>query len=528
MSKLTTSPAWEALKIEREKMDARYMRDLFAADPDRFNRYSFETCGLLLDYSKNRITDDSLSKLFDLARFADVEGWRQRLFAGEAINQTENRAALHPALRAPASEPYMANGKDLMEDIKAVREKMRSFSDAVRNGSRIGATGKPITDVINIGIGGSDLGPRMVTHALQSDGPNIHFVSNVDSTQIAQTLSGLSWESTIFIVASKTFTTQETMLNAEFARQWLSQESGRDDITAEHFFALTAKPEQAKAFGISEDGIFEFWDWVGGRYSLWSSVGLTIALAIGMDGFEELLQGAYEMDAHFKNAPLEKNMPVIMALLGIWHINFFDAQSHAIVPYDQNLEDFADYFQQGDMESNGKRVTRDGDNVDYATAPVIWGKPGTNGQHSFFQRLHQGTGFVPTDFLAAAHSGVSDQLAEKHHTVLLANFLAQAQALMQGHDDPAPHKSVPGNRPSNALVFERLDPKTLGTLIALYEHRIFVQGVVWDINSFDQWGVELGKRLAKNILPDLENDILTTSHDASTNGLINHLKNLKD
>lgn len=528
MSKLTTSPAWEALKIEREKMDARYMRDLFAADPDRFNRYSFETCGLLLDYSKNRITDDSLSKLFDLARFADVEGWRQRLFAGEAINQTENRAALHPALRAPASEPYMANGKDLMEDIKAVREKMRSFSDAVRNGSRIGATGKPITDVINIGIGGSDLGPRMVTHALQSDGPNIHFVSNVDSTQIAQTLSGLSWESTIFIVASKTFTTQETMLNAEFARQWLSQESGRDDITAEHFFALTAKPEQAKAFGISEDGIFEFWDWVGGRYSLWSSVGLTIALAIGMDGFEESLQGAHAMDIHFQTAPLEQNMPVILALLGIWYINFFDAHSHAIVPYNQNLEQLADYLQQADMESNGKRVNRNGEPVDYATAPVIWGNAGTNAQHSFFQKLHQGTEFVPVDFIAAASSGVETPLADKHHDVLLANFLAQAEALMTGNETSEPHKSVPGNRPSNALVCEKLDAKTLGSLIALYEHKIFVQGIIWDINSFDQWGVEIGKQLAGNILPDLESDAPATSHDASTNGLINTLKKLKD
>lgn len=554
MSDLTQSNVWRALEAQRKTLDGLHMRDLFAADPDRFERFSLQTCGILLDYSKNRVTAETLNRLFELAQQADVEGWRRRLFNGEHINLTEDRPALHPALRNRSSQPFMVDGEDVMPAIKAVLDKMRTFTDAIRDGSRTGATGKTITDVVNIGIGGSDLGPKMVTQALEAychDGLKLHFVSNVDSAHITQVLNSVSWETTIFIVSSKTFTTQETMLNAGFARDWLMTKSGRDDVVGDHFFASTTNPAEARKFGISAEGIFEFWDWVGGRYSLWSSVGLTIAIGLGMDGFEDLLHGAYDMDEHFRNAPLERNMPVILALLGIWYINFYGIQSHAIVPYDQNLGEFADYFQQGDMESNGKSVTRDGRSVDYATAPVIWGKPGTNGQHSFFQRLHQGTGFVPTDFIAAAEPTVDSdsnhQLVHEHHTVLLANFLAQAQALMRGNseeevreslvaggmdadaiDSLLPHKVVPGNRPSNALVCRRMDPKTLGALIALYEHKIFVQGIVWRINSFDQWGVELGKQLANALLPDLKSDAPASNHDASTNGLINYLKNLQD
>jgi len=530
-----------------------HMRSLFADDASRFERFSQEACGILLDYSKNRVTEETMRLLLDLARSTEVEAWRTRMFDGEHINSTEDRPALHPALRNCSQRPFMVDGEDVMPGIKAVRERMRTFSDAVRNGIRTGATGKRITDVVNIGIGGSDLGPKMVTQALEPyahEDLRFHFVSNVDSAHIARALQHASWESTIFVISSKTFTTQETLLNAECARNWLLGQSGRDDVIGHHFFALTANAERAQEFGIPPEGIFEFWDWVGGRYSLWSSVGLTIAIAIGMDGFEELLRGAWEMDEHFHNAPLESNLPVIMAMLGVWYVNFYDVQSHAIVPYDQNLEEFADYFQQGDTESNGKSVTRDGIKVDYATAPVIWGKPGTNGQHSFFQRLHQGTGFVPTDFIAAAEPAVAGgELAlsvGEHHTVLLCNFLAQSQALMQGNTEVEvkaqldeqgmsedavaallPHKLIPGNRPSNALVCRRLDPKTLGALIALYEHKIFVQGIVWNINSFDQWGVELGKQMAHEILPDLNCDAPAVRHDASTNGLINHLKRLR-
>lgn len=553
MSKLTRSPAWKALRKQRQAIDDLHMRSMFADDPVRFKRFSLEACGILLDYSKNRLTEEAMRLLLDLARSAEVETWRNRMFDGERINLTENRPALHPALRNCSQRPFLVDGEDVMPGVKAVRERMRSFVDAIRSGARTGATGKRITDVVNIGIGGSDLGPKMVSQALEPyahEGLRLHFVSNVDSAHIVKALRRASWESTIFIVSSKTFTTQETMLNAQCARTWLLDQSGRGDVVDRHFLALTANAERALAFGIPADGIFELWEWVGGRYSLWSSVGLTIALAVGMDGFDELLRGAWEMDEHFRDAPLERNMPVIMAMLGVWYVNFFDVQSHAIVPYDQNLGEFADYFQQVDMESNGKSVTRDGVSVDYATAPVIWGKSGTNGQHSFFQRLHQGTGFVPVDFIAAAEPAVTNRepalSVGAHHTVLLANFLAQSQALMRGNTEAEvkaalagqnmsedaiaallPHKLIPGNRPSNTLVCRHLDPRSLGALIALYEHKIFVQGIVWNINSFDQWGVELGKQLAHEILPDLKSDSPAMRHETSTNGLINHLKCLK-
>ncbi len=520
-----------------------HLRDLFAADPQRFDHYSLYLDDLLVDYSKNLITDETRRLLYELARQVGLESCIAAMFRGEKINVTENRAVLHTALRNRSDEPVYVDGQDVMPQVNAVLERMRSFSEAVRNGHWRGFSGRTIADIVNIGIGGSDLGPVMVTEALKPyahSGPRPHFVSNIDGTHITETLNGLDPERTLFIVASKTFTTQETLTNAHTARRWLLEHLGDEDAIAKHFVALSTNAEAVAAFGIDTANMFEFWDWVGGRYSLWSAIGLSIAVTIGMDHFNELLAGAYAMDRHFKTAPLEENIPVILGLLGIWYNNFFDAQSHAILPYDQYLHRFPAYFQQGDMESNGKRVDRDGRPVDYSTGPVIWGEPGTNGQHAFYQLIHQGTKLIPADFLAPIES---QNPVGDHHAILLSNFFAQTEALMKGKtaeearaelaqaglsgdalERLLPHKLFPGNRPTNSILFRKLTPHTLGRLIALYEHKIFIQGIIWNINSFDQWGVELGKQLAQVIQPELQNEALVVSHDSSTNGLINYYK----
>jgi glucose-6-phosphate isomerase len=522
MSKLTDSPAWKALAAHHAATQNVQMRDLFAKDPKRFERMSREAAGVFVDYSKHRATEETLALLFALARQQDVEGWRDKMFAGEHINGTEDRAVLHVALRDPNPRPEVA----------AVLKKMRDFSERLRSGAWVGTTGKPITDIVNIGIGGSDLGPVMVTEALRAYGkPGLtaHFVSNVDGTHIAETLKRVDWETTLFIVASKTFTTQETMTNARTARAWLVEHQG--DV-AKHFVAVSTNAKEVAGFGIDTQNMFEFWDWVGGRYSLWSAIGLSIACVIGMDNFEELLAGAHAMDAHFRTAKLEENLPAILGMLGVWYANFFGAETHAILPYDQYLHRFAAYFQQGDMESNGKSVDRSGQRVDYTTGPVIWGEPGTNGQHAFYQLIHQGTRLIPCDFIAPVES---HNPTGNHHQILLANFFAQTEALMRGKTadevraegvKPAlvPHKTFTGNRPTTSIMVQRVTPRTLGALVAMYEHKIFVQGIVWDIYSFDQWGVELGKQLASKILPELADDKPVVGHDASTNGLINLYK----
>jgi glucose-6-phosphate isomerase len=541
MSQLTSSPAWNALQQHFDDARGLHMRDLFEGDPRRFERFSLQVDDILLDYSKNRITEDTQTLLLDLAREREVEAWRERMFNGEKVNVTEDRAVLHVALRNRSDRPILVDGEDVMPAVRSVLAHMREFSEQVRSGEWRGYTGKPVTDVVNIGIGGSDLGPVMVCEALKPYGrPDLraHFVSNVDGTHILETLKGLSPETTLFLVASKTFTTQETLTNAHTARDWFLAEAGDEAHVAKHFAALSTNAEAVKAFGIDERHMFEFWDWVGGRYSLWSAIGLSIALYIGMDRFEELLSGAYAMDEHFRTAALEANMPVLMGLLGIWYDNFFHAQTHAILPYDQYMHRFPAYFQQGDMESNGKSVDRDGHRVDYNTGPVIWGEPGTNGQHAFYQLIHQGTRLIPADFIAPMES---QNPIGRHHKLLLANFFAQTEALMKGKTAEEaraelqqqglggealqrllPHKCFEGNRPTNSLLVTRLTPHNLGSLIALYEHKIFVQGIIWNINSFDQWGVELGKQLAKGIEPELERGEAVSSHDASTNGLINH------
>ena len=545
MSELTHCDAWRALTDHYYEIGERHMRDWFAQDPQRFDRFSLRFEDILLDYSKNRITAETLGLLLDLARERDVPGWIGRLFAGEKINSTEDRAVLHIALRNRSDRPIRVDGEDVMPAVNAVLEKMRAFTGLVRGGTWKGFSGQPIRDVVNIGIGGSDLGPLMVTEALKpygSDALRVHFVSNIDGSHIAETLKRLDPATTLFIVASKTFTTQETLTNAQTARAWLLADAGDESAVARHFVALSTNTEAVRAFGIDPVNMFEFWDWVGGRYSLWSAIGLSIALYIGMDAFEELLAGAHALDEHFRTAPLDRNLPVILGLLGVWYVNFFDAETHAILPYDQYLHRFPAYFQQGDMESNGKRVTRDGVHVDYHTGPVIWGEPGTNGQHAFYQLIHQGTRLVPADLLAAAES--HNPLGE-HHRILLANFFAQGEALMRGKTEAEaraeleaqglsgaalerllPHKVFPGNRPTNSILYRKLTPRTLGSLIALYEHKIFVQGVIWGINSYDQWGVELGKQLARAILPELAAPGAATGHDASTRGLINYCKGL--
>jgi glucose-6-phosphate isomerase len=519
------------------------MRELFAADPRRFDQFSLRLEVLLFDFSKNRITGETLRLLCELARETGLEEQIGRMFAGEKINCTEGRAVLHMALRNRSDRPITVDGEDVMPQVRAVLARMRKFSEQVRSGEWRGFTGKPVSDIVNIGIGGSDLGPLMVTEALKPygrEGLQVHFVSNVDGTHLAETLKPLDPETTLFLIASKTFSTQETLANAHSARDWFLRAAGDPGQVARHFVAISTHVERVRQFGIDPANMFEFWDWVGGRYSLWSAIGLSIALFVGMDRFEELLAGAHLVDEHFRTAPLETNIPVIMGLLGIWYINFFGAATHAILPYDQYLHRFPAYFQQGDMESNGKRVTRSGRPVAWATGPVIWGAPGTNGQHAFYQLIHQGTQLVPADFLAPA---ISHNPVGRHHAILLSNFFAQPEALMKGKTEPEvrremeaagldreaaekllPHRLFPGNRPSNSFLFRQLTPRTLGMLIALYEHKIFVQGAIWDINSFDQWGVELGKQLAGAILPELEQAAEVETHDCSTNGLINYFQ----
>jgi glucose-6-phosphate isomerase len=548
MSLLTSTPAWQNLQKHHETIARTHLRDLFAEDPARFTKHSHEASNLFVDWSKQRVTDETMSLLIALAKQQDVEGWRDKMFAGEkSLNGTEGRAVLHTALRNRSDRPVVVEGKDVMPDVRAVLAKMRVFTDRLRSGDWTGHTGKPINHVVNIGIGGSDLGPVMVTEALKPFGKrdlHMHFVSNIDGTHIAETLRNVDPERTLFIVASKTFTTQETLTNARTARAWLVSKPEFDDsAVAKHFVALSTNAKEVGAFGIDTENMFPFWDWVGGRYSLWSAIGLSIACFIGMDAFEELLTGAFEMDEHFRSAPMEKNLPVVLAMLGVWNANFFGAETQAILPYDQYMHRFAAYFQQGDMESNGKRVDRLGSPITagVTTGPVIWGEPGTNGQHAFYQLIHQGTRLVPCDFIAPieSHNPIGN-----HHEILLANFFAQTEALMRGKNEQEvraeleaqkvapkdkleallPHKVFPGNRPTNSIVVQKITPKTLGSLIALYEHKIFVQGIVWNIYSFDQWGVELGKQLASKILPELEAEGPVTTHDASTNGLIDLYK----
>jgi glucose-6-phosphate isomerase len=546
MSRREKTPAWKALvQHQREVADVQ-MRDLFAGNPSRFAQYSLRLGDILFDFSKNRITHATLPLLLDLARQADLTGKIEAMFNGKKINLTEHRAVLHIALRNRSNLPISVDGQDVMPEVNQVLAKMRRFSEAVRSGAWRGFTGKTITDIVNIGIGGSDLGPKMVCEALKpyaQAGLRVHFVSNVDSTDLVETLKLLNPETALFLVASKTFTTQETMSNAHSARQWLLAAAKDEAAIAKHFAAMSTNAPAVSKFGIDTANMFEFWDWVGGRYSLWSAIGLSIALYLGMENFEDLLSGAHLVDQHFRTAPFERNIPVIMGMLGIWYNNFFGAQSHAILPYDQYLVHFPAYFQQGDMESNGKSVSRQGEWVNYSTGPVIWGQPGTNGQHAFYQLIHQGTQLIACDFLAAANS--HNPLGE-HHSILLSNYLAQTEALMKGKtpdearaelvaegfsgeklESLVPAKTFPGNKPTNSFLYPKLSPEILGSLIALYEHKIFTQGVIWDVNSFDQMGVELGKQLAKKILPELSDKSPVTNHDASTNGLINTIQSFR-
>ena len=539
----TQTAAWQALQKHFDEMKDVTIADLFAKDGDRFSKFSatFDD-QMLVDYSKNRITEETLAKLQDLAKECDLAGAIKSMFSGEKINRTENRAVLHVALRNRSNTPILVDGKDVMPEVNAVLEKMKTFSEAIISGEWKGYTGKAITDVVNIGIGGSDLGPYMVTEALRpyKNHLNMHFVSNVDGTHIAEVLKKVNPETTLFLVASKTFTTQETMTNAHSARDWFLKAASDEKHVAKHFAALSTNAKAVGEFGIDTANMFEFWDWVGGRYSLWSAIGLSIILSIGFDNFVELLSGAHAMDKHFSTTPAEKNLPVLLALIGIWYNNFFGVETEAILPYDQYMHRFAAYFQQGNMESNGKYVDRNGKVVDYQTGPIIWGEPGTNGQHAFYQLIHQGTKMVPCDFIAPAitHNPLSD-----HHQKLLSNFFAQTEALAFGKSrevveqeyrdqgkDPAtldyvvPFKVFEGNRPTNSILLREITPFSLGALIALYEHKIFTQGVILNIFTFDQWGVELGKQLANRILPELKDDKEISSHDSSTNGLINRYK----
>lgn len=545
MNDLTKLPAWNALQQHYKKAKKLHLRDLFEKDSKRFEKFSIRFNDILLDYSKNRITDETMKLLLQLVREAKVKKWIEKMFSGEKINFTENRAVLHIALRNRSNRAIYVDGTDVMPAVNAELAKMKAFCEKVRSGEWKGYTGKAITDVVNIGIGGSDLGPLMVCEALKPYGSklNVHFVSNVDGTHIAETLKKINPETTLFLIASKTFTTQETMTNAQTARAWFLKSANDETAVAKHFAALSTNSKAVSEFGIDTQNMFGFWDWVGGRYSLWSAIGLSIALFIGFENFEELLQGAFEMDEHFRTAPFEKNLPVILALLGIWYNNFFGAETYAILPYDQYLHRFAAYFQQGDMESNGKRITREGKVVSYQTGQIVWGEPGTNGQHAFYQLIHQGTKLIPCDFLVPA---ISHNPIGEHHEILLSNFFAQTEALMKGKTEKEvrkeleaqglkkkeiekllPHKVFEGNRPTNSILFQKLTPKTLGSLIAMYEHKIFVQSIIWNINAFDQWGVELGKQLAKAILPELKDEKTVETHDASTNGLINYYKSLR-
>lgn len=539
------APAWRKLEMHFMILQAQHLRELFYEDPQRFEKFHLQFEDILFDFSKNLITEETVELLIELAVETDLKDAILAMFNGEKINRTESRAVLHVALRNRSNSPIVVDGKDVMPEVNAALDHMKRFSDNLISGAWKGYTGKPIRDIVNIGIGGSDLGPYMVTEALRPYWKSIrpHFVSNVDGSHLAETVKNLDPETTLFIVASKTFTTQETMTNAGSAKEWfLNRTSGKGEISR-HFVAVSTNTEAVTNFGIDADNMFVFWDWVGGRYSLWSSIGLSIACTVGFENFATLLEGAHAVDKHFKDEPFEKNIPVMMALIGIWYNNFFGAASEAILPYDQYLHRFAAYFQQGNMESNGKSVDRNGEPVTYQTGPIIWGEPGTNGQHAFYQLIHQGTKIVPCDFLAPAisHNALSD-----HHDKLLSNYFAQTEALMTGkaaedvmselasagmdHDAivaQTPFRVFEGNRPSNSFLFRQLTPRTLGSLIAMYEHKIFVQGVIWNIFSFDQWGVELGKVLAKKILPELTSSGEVTSHDSSTNGLINYFKRLK-
>jgi glucose-6-phosphate isomerase len=540
----TSTQAWKKLQAHAEKMKQVHMRDLFSSDADRFSSYSIKEQNILFDYSKNLVVKETLDLLFELANECKLKDAIASMFAGEKINQTEGRAVLHTALRNFSDKTVLADGVNVMPKVRQVLTQMKGICQKVHSGEWKGYTGKRIKHIVNIGIGGSDLGPVMVTEALKPywiEGMQVHFVSNVDGTHIAECLKVIEADSTIFLVASKTFTTQETMTNAHTARSWFLQHAGDEVHIAKHFVALSTNEKAVTAFGIARENMFEFWDWVGGRYSLWSAIGLSIALTIGYDNFESLLKGAFEMDQHFSQVPFEKNIPVIMALLGIWYVNFFGAQSEAILPYDQYLHRFATYFQQGNMESNGKSVDRNGNRLQYSSGPVIWGEPGTNGQHAFYQLIHQGTLLIPCDFIAPAqsHNPLGD-----HHPKLLSNFFAQTEALMNGKTTEeaekelsnlnaedrkklTPFKVFEGNKPTNSILVKLIDPLTLGMLIAAYEHKIFAQGVIWNIFSFDQWGVELGKQLANNILPELNGAEKITGHDSSTNGLINQYKSWK-
>lgn len=542
----TQTKAWKKLANHAEAMKQVHMKELFQADDQRFNKYSLQFNDILVDYSKNIITDEILASLLELATECGVQEATQSMFSGDPINETENRSVLHIALRNMGKNAILVDGEDVMPDVNAALAKMKTFANKITTGEWKGYTGKPIKNIVNIGIGGSDLGPVMITEALKSYatyGIKPYFVSNVDGTHITEVLNEVNAEETLFMIASKTFTTQETMTNAYSAKKWFLANGGSESDVAQHFVALSTNAEAVSAFGIDTANMFEFWDWVGGRYSLWSSIGLSIACTIGYENFEELLNGAYEMDQHFLNAPLEENIPVILALIGLWYGNFFGSESEAILPYDQYMHRFAAYFQQGNMESNGKYVDRGGNKVTYQTGPIVWGEPGTNGQHAFYQLIHQGTKLIPCDFLAPA---ISQNPMGDHHTKLLSNFFAQTEALMngmsreevetelksQGKSDAeitklAPFKVFEGNRPTNSILFKKLTPRVLGSLVAMYEHKIFVQGIIWNIFSFDQWGVELGKVLAKRILPELSGDETINTHDASTNGLINTFKAMR-
>jgi len=529
----TQLPAYQKLLEHYGKIKNLHVRRLFSVDPTRFDRFSIQFQDILLDYSKNRITPETISLLCELAKESNLEEWRDRMFSGEKINNTEKRAVLHTALRNRSDKPVFFDGKDVMPEIRAVIDKMEIFSEKIREGEWKGFSGKRITDVINIGIGGSDLGPKMVYEALKPyhhKKLNVRFVSNVDGVHIEEVLEKMNPETTLFIISSKTFTTQETLSNAHVARDWLLQTAKEESAIAKHFVAVSTNEKAVTEFGIEKQNMFEFWDWVGGRYSLWSAIGLSIVIAVGSDNFDDLLQGAHEMDNHFQEAPCEENMPMILAMLGVWYNNFFEAESHGIFPYDDYLRSLPMYLEQADMESNGKSVDREGNKVDYATGPIIWGMSGINGQHAFYQSLHQGTKMVPADFIV---SMLTHSVFQEQHNIMFSNVLAQTEALMRGRNidethadkvgvtDDLEHMVFEGNNPSNTILIKKLSPKTLGMLLALYEHKIFVQGIIWNLNSFDQWGVELGKQLAKQILDDIHRPFPTSSHDASTNALIN-------
>ena len=547
MEKLTDLSSWNKLKRHFHKIKDVEIKSLFTNNSTRFNEFTIQLNDILLDYSKNRLDKETIKLLIDLAEECGVKKGIKAMFNGDVINNTEKRSVLHVALRNRSNKSILVDGVDVMPDINKVLDKMKTFTDKVRSGEWKGYSGKSITDIVNIGIGGSDLGPYMVTEALKPYaklGLNIHFVSNIDGTHITETLKKINPETTLFIIASKTFTTIETLTNANSAKSWFLKSALNNKFVEKHFVALSTNSKLVEEFGINPENMFEFWDWVGGRYSLWSAIGLSIALSIGFDNFEELLEGAHEMDNHFESANLEENIPVMLGLIGVWYNNFFDADSYAILPYDQYLHRFAAYFQQGDMESNGKSITKHGESISYSTGPIVWGEPGTNGQHAFYQLIHQGTKLIPCDFIAPVKS---QNPTGDHHQILLSNFFAQTEALMKGKTIEEakeeleakglnseaikkllPHKVFSGNKPTNSIMVKQLTPKVLGSLTAMYEHKIYVQSLIWNINAFDQWGVELGKQLAKKILPELKNDKQVSGHDGSTNGLINFYKKNRD